>query len=319
MRFVSEGADLRPLWMSPEEISDPAELISHFCKTHNIADCRFLLWQMLSNSISTGTLHIHASAGEQLYFFENLMPFLEAVFLMQHETKLTHGESSETEAIGGNSNKARVEENRQIVPSSGMFQSVSFKRGKFKRKQKHIRNHSIWYRQRISDPFKVITDFFDAYSLMSFKANLYDVLQAVSADHFYQKGSPSDVLYIFERIESMINAAYLINNEGFQVKFMEPEDVIERVQIKQNINRSWEMFPSLLNEGEMTDPQKVLTCFFDYKSLKDWKQELTEVYNFALSKHPACEWGVCIDSLSVFVYSVKLVEALYLFHIEHMK
>ncbi|MGN7890329.1 hypothetical protein [Dyadobacter sp. 22481] len=318
MRFISEGADLRPLWMSPEEVSDPSKLISHFCKTHSIADCRFLLWQMLSNSISTGTPHIHASAGEQLYFFENLMPFLEAVFLMQHETKLTHDESSETEAIGGNSNKARVEENHQTGASGELFQAIGSKRGKFKRKQKHIRNHSIWYRQRIIDPFRVIADFFDAYSLMSFKANLYDVLQAVSADHFYQKGSPSDVLYIFERLESVINAAYLINNGGIQAKFIKPGDLIERVKIRQEINSSWEMLPSLLNSEEMTNPQKVLTSFFDYKSLRDWKQELTEVYNFALSKHPACEWGVCIDSLSVFVYSVKLVEALYLFHSEHI-
>ncbi|MNL70757.1 hypothetical protein D3C87_1958080 [compost metagenome] len=74
------------------------------------------------------------------------------------------------------------------------------------------------------------------------------------------------------------------------------------------------MLPSLLDSEEMTHPQKVLTSFFDYKSLRDWKQELTEVHNFALSKHPAFEWGLCIDSLAVYVYSVKLVEALYVLY-----
>ena len=87
MRFASENnKDFHPVWMTPEEINDPAEFINEYCRSNSIVYCRFILWQMLSNSVSMENQHIYASAGEQLYFFENLMPLIEAVYLSQFES-----------------------------------------------------------------------------------------------------------------------------------------------------------------------------------------------------------------------------------------
>jgi len=308
MRFISEGdADVRPLWMSPQEINDPSEFIRQFCRMHSIADCRFFLWQILSNSVSAKNTDANASAGEQLYFFENLMPFIEAVFLLQHtDAQQTIVVSSENKASHENIESPVSDKNSATSTSDNSLHTGQIEKSKLKKKYKKLKNHSVWYRERINDPFQVIRSFFDYSSLMSFKINLYEILKVTSEDYFYQKGSPNSVAHHLERLESIINVAYLMIGEDLShadTKF-KSED--------QQFHVTQEMSHSLLTKEEILSPHKVLTSFFDYKSLKEWKKALIEINDFALSKHPAQEWGVWIDTLPVFVHSVKLAEALYL-------
>jgi hypothetical protein len=215
MRFISEDdTDVCPLWMSPQEISDPSDFIRQFCSLHSIADCRFFLWQMLSNSVSAKNTDANASAGEQLYFFENLMPFIEAVFLWQQAESHEHSGTNSKDGTSHESTErlildANSETNTTNDPS------LAEQNGKSRDKKKHkkLKKHSIWYRGKINDPFRIIDEFFDYSSLMSFKANFYEILKVTSEDYFYQKGSPNEVLHNLERFESMINVAYLMNGE----------------------------------------------------------------------------------------------------------
>ena len=309
MRFISEDdADVRPLWMSPQEINNPSEFISQFCRMHSIADCRFFLWQMLSNSVSAKNTDANASAGEQLYFFENLMPFIEAVFLSQHaDAERIVEVSFENNASRENIESSVPDKNSAVNASNDSLLTGQTERRKLRKKQKKLRNHSIWYREKINDPFQVIRDFFDYSSLMSFKTNLYEILKVTSEDYFYQKGSPNSVLHHLERFESIINVAYLMIGEdpGHTYINTNSED-------RQQFSVTHEMYHSLLTKEEILNPHKVLSSFFEYKSLQEWKKALIEINDFALSKHPAHEWGVWIDALPVFVHSVKLAEALYL-------
>lgn len=308
MRFITEDdADVRPLWMSPQEINDPSEFIRQFCRVYSIADCRFFLWQMLSNSVSAKNPDANASAGEQLYFFENLMPFIEAVFLLNHTDFETIADvSAENKANHENIDSSIPDKNFAVSASDSPF-TGKIEKSKLKRKHKKLKNHSVWYRERINDPFQVIRSFFDYSSLMSFKTNLYEILKVTSEAYFYQKGSPNSVSHHLERFESIINVAYLLNGES-----LEYTDTKSKSEDPQLFPVTLEMSHSLLTKEEILNPHKVLASFFDYKSLKEWKKALIEINDFALSKHPAHEWGVRIDALPVFVHSVKLAEALYL-------
>jgi len=303
MRFISEDdADSRPLWMSPQEINNPSEFIREFCRTSSVADCRFFLWQMLSNSVSAENPDVNASAGEQLYFFENLMPFIEAVFLLQQTNEVHIANERSGRELGFETTSTSITEVDISVNNLNYHKNLfKIKECKFRKKLKHIRNHSIWYRQSIDDPFQVIRDFFDASSLTSFKANFYEVLRATSEDHFYDKGSPSDVSHYLERFESMINVGYLFNGSIESAPSSSEMQNNSQTSVKQNIS-----------DYEAPNPGEVITLFFTYKSLSEWKETLIEINDFALSKHPAHEWGVWIDTLSVFVHSIKLAEALYL-------
>jgi len=309
MRFISEDpADVRPLWMSPQEINDPSELIRQFCSLHSIGDCRFFLWQMLSNSVSAKNTDANASAGDQLYFFENLMPFIEAVFLLQHtDSELNVGVSIEDKASHENIESSVLDKNSDAIASDNSPFTGQIEKSKLKKKHKKLKNHSVWYRERINDPFQVIQSFFDYSSLMSFKTNLYEILKVTSEDYFYQKGSTNSVSHHLERLESIINVAYLMNGE-----YLGQPDIKSKSEDQQLFPLTHEMSHSLLTKEEISNPYKVLASFFEYKSLKEWKKTLIEINDFALSKHPAHEWGVWIDILPVFVHSVKLAEALYL-------
>lgn len=82
MRHTTSNPEFQhPIWMSPEEMTEPDELLREFCRSWDLADCRFYLWQMLSNSISYDHPHIEAMPGGQIYFFENLIAMIEAVYL----------------------------------------------------------------------------------------------------------------------------------------------------------------------------------------------------------------------------------------------
>ncbi len=90
MRYTASDSTLQhPVWMSPEEMVEPGELLREFCRSWDLADCRFYLWQMLSNSISSNNPRIEATHGDQLYFFENLMAMIEAVYLTNQPSAAT--------------------------------------------------------------------------------------------------------------------------------------------------------------------------------------------------------------------------------------
>jgi hypothetical protein len=314
MRFSTSYDEFnRPVWMSPQEQNDPSDVITSFCTSWSLSDCRFYLWQMFSNSVSAPKNHHDPPLAEQVYFIENLMPFIEAIFLttendgnckqFENLEKIMAAEAGIDPALG--------HDEKAAVPRDS---DLEFTESRYKKKRRYLRKHSIWFRGKIREPLKIIETFFDAYSLANFKTYLVDVLQAVSDEQYYQKGSPADVLHLMERWESLINAAYFLQGTDLGLARMPTENLFTNL-LKRNeksLNESSDMLPCLLDKEELANPQQVLTAFFKYKSLKEWKHELVEICSFALSKHPAHEWGSYIDSLSVFVHSVKLAEALYL-------
>lgn len=311
MRFISDDIeDQRPVWMSPEEIVDPAKLVSVFCQQFTITDCRFLLWHMLTASLSAENHDSVPGIGEKVYFFENLMPFIEAVFLgAGNDAGIKgdkHAEKSVTNGCNDTENNAEQGSlGAEMINFAGQ-QTKASKDLNLKKLQKRIRKHSIWYRERINDPSLVISAFFDATSAADFKSELYNVLQACSQDHFYPKNSPADALYFFEKVESMINAAYIIRQRSL------------RNQTKSDsISKSG----NLEHTASMDDPMRILderaikakgtlTRFFEVKSLRQWKEDLYEVCIFSLSNQAAQKWTVFIDTLPIYVHLVDLIEAL---------
>ena len=275
MRFISEDpASMLSVWMSPEELKNPSLFIKEFCDLNTISDCRFMLWQMLSGSLSTENQRSQASCAEQLYFFENLMPFVEAVYQLRDTSFLI------TDRI------TDVSENphsRQPGPSREVYKSNS------KKLKKYVRKHSFWYRQPIQEPYLTISEFFDACNLEDFKNRLYEILASCTKEGFYQNESPVDVLYFFERVEAIINAAYIILQT-------------ESVDIQNSTQK-------LSNEHDVS--RVVLNDFFDQMSFKEWKHSLDEILHFSLSRQSANDWGTPIDTLPIFVHLVRLTEALH--------
>ena len=291
MRFISENpADMRPIWMSQNEIEVPDILLKQFFQDFSLSDCRFFLWQMLSASVATENKNSQAGNGELIYFFENLTPAIEAMYLLVKTQPLSTseagGESIDSRInISQDCNQGQIDD-AHITASKNIQEDV-----KMKKISRRLRRNSIWFKEKISDPYLVISSFFDGYSLEEFNSYLLDILEACSENQFYQKASPADVLHFFENLESIINASYLV------YRMSEGDDDFVNSE--------------LLAEACSNDLTKFLGGFFNYKSLKEWKQDLSEICNFSLSSQAAHLWVEWIDTLAIYTRLTKLVELLH--------
>lgn len=243
---------------------------------------------MLSTSISAEGQHVDASPGEQIYFFENLVVYLEASFVLDQHRSLS---------------KAKAGEREHTEPGepSGKSDSSKTNRGSLPKKvNKRLKRLSIWHRDGFNDPYAILDSFFDAYDLTSFKARLYDILQVCCQEKYYDKGCPADVLYLLEKVESIINAAYLILSSEKEKRLTQPKPSAE-VTSKAGVRQEGEID---LSAGT----SQFLTEFFEYKSVKKWKQELNRICLYSLSSQSAQEWGVYIDSLTLYQLVGRLAE-----------
>src|ERR1700736_325888 len=95
---------------------------------------------------------------------------------------------------------------------SGLFIEIPFKILHMKKHDDYLAT-SIWYKEEIKDPYQVIAECFTCASVDSYRRTIKDVLLIVSKDKMYRKENPADLLYSFKMIESVMNAAFLINLE----------------------------------------------------------------------------------------------------------
>lgn len=294
MRYISENvSDLKPIWMSSLETERPEKLLSEFWINYTIADCRFFLWQMLSASISTEGQHVDASPGEQIYFFENLVVYLEASFVWDHNQSFLKANASEPECVEPCESSMEAEASKNLPQTGNPYRKLN-------KQLKRLKRLSIWHRDGFDNPYAILDSFFDAYDLPSFNERLYDVLQVCCQEKYYDKGCPADVLYFLEKVESIINAAYLILS-GEKGKWLTKSKPSAEVAGKAGFG----------SEGEIEPPAgtiQFLTEFFEFKSLKKWKQELNRICLYSLSSQSTQEWGVFIDLLALYKLLSRLAE-----------
>jgi hypothetical protein len=174
---------------------------------------------------------------------------------------------------------------------------------------------SIWYKEEITDPYQVIAEFFSAADLNSNRKIIKDLLFAANSEKIYNKDSPGDLLFHMKLFESLINAAYLINQE----KKKSPLEIPNYELFNPNLYRGWDkdstdwdFLPRTLSLKEYKDPYVVFKRFFKFMDLLTWKKDLQEVLDYALVKDSLFEAGVFIDCLSIYLHMTKLIEAAHL-------
>jgi hypothetical protein len=180
---------------------------------------------------------------------------------------------------------------------------------------------SIWFKEEITDPYQVIADFFCAADLNAHRKIIKDLLSAASSEKIYNKDSPGDLLFHMKLYESIINAAYLINQE----KKKSPLEISNYELFNPNLFRGWgrditdwDFLPRTLSLKEYKNPYVVLKRFFKFMDLETWKRNLQEILEFALGKDSLFETGVYIDCLSIYLQMTKLIEAVHLIDVREV-
>jgi hypothetical protein len=174
---------------------------------------------------------------------------------------------------------------------------------------------SLWYKEKITDPYQVIAEFFCSAGLTVYRKCIKDSLKAASGNHIWRKYNPGDLLYEFKMLESVINAAYLINKENKK----SPIKIEKEGSFNPNLfcgwhvdSTQWDYFPRVLSFKEYVNPYLTFKRFFKYLSLPKWKQELQDLLEYALVETSLAEAGIEKDMLSLYLHLTKLIEAAHL-------
>ena len=183
------------------------------------------------------------------------------------------------------------------------------------KKQQDYQETSIWFKEKITNPYEVIAEFFSDADIATHRRILRNALLAANSEKIYDKDSPSDLLLEFKFLESAVNADYLINQEGK----VSPIKIEKKDVFNPNLYCSWhkdltewDFFPRVLSLKEYFNPYLVFKRFFKYKALPEWKQDLQEILDYALARSCLLESGINIDILSVYFFLSKLIEAAHL-------
>ena len=180
---------------------------------------------------------------------------------------------------------------------------------------------SIWYKNVITDPYQTIAEFFTAADLAYYRRTIKRAINVASSDKVWNKTSPGDLLWFFERLESAINAAYLINKE----KKKSPLSIGKEDVFNPNLYCSWhgdltewDFFPRSLSLKEFINPYVAFKKFFKYLPLDEWKDQLRELMEFALGKTSFSEACADFDTLPIYFHLTKLVEAAHLIDVREV-
>ena len=72
---------------------------------------------------------------------------------------------------------------------------------------------SIWYGEEIPNPYDVIAEFFHDSDLPTHREVTADILLAACSERIYDREPLGDLLLQLKFVESVINAAYILNKE----------------------------------------------------------------------------------------------------------
>jgi hypothetical protein len=180
---------------------------------------------------------------------------------------------------------------------------------------------SLWYRKEIKDPYQTIGEYFSYVTIDSFRKKIKGVLIAVEKDQLYRKDGPTDLLYDFKMIESVMNAAYIINQENKKSPFdISPADVFNKNLYYGRYSKrtEWDYFPRSLSMKEFIDPYLVFKKFFKTKEIGEWKNVMEKIFEYAITDASFIEGGLDLDALSVYFHLTKLFEAAHLIDVREV-
>lgn len=174
---------------------------------------------------------------------------------------------------------------------------------------------SLWYKEKITDPYQVIAEFFLSADLTEHRKCIKAALVGASGNHIWRKINPGDLLYDFKILESVINAAYIINKKKKKSSIIVKKEESFNPNLfcgRQTDFILWRHFPRNLSFKEYANPYLTFKRFFNYLSLAEWKQELNDLLEYALVETSMYEGGIYKDILSLYFHLIKLVEAAHL-------
>ncbi len=189
-----------------------------------------------------------------------------------------------------------------------------------KKKSKTPLLKSIWHPDGITDPYQVIAEFFSAQSLYNTRKHLFRIVDTAYSYKSWKGENPEEVLYDMDKLESLFNAAWMINKERktTPITFNRSDDLNPNLFYHDNGSyNAWDQIPRSLSYKEYQDPYRAFRTIFKRRKLDKWLHELREITRMALSKDYYAEFSAS-PSHFLLHHLYKLVEAAHLINIREI-
>lgn len=183
--------------------------------------------------------------------------------------------------------------------------------------------------EEIANPHLVISSFFREYGLQDAKKYISSWMTAVYEKVDWVRKSPNNLIYFTERLFRLIEAGWLINQMDNSKRLanlslqydMEKIDLMNPDLYCKTIFKEspWEYFPRNLNQKDYTNPYKVFPKFFKFHTLNEWKDELRNILQLALSNFDIEDSGEAINTLGYKKRLDKLVDACHLINVREFE
>lgn len=179
---------------------------------------------------------------------------------------------------------------------------------------------SVWFKDKITDPYQIIAAFFDAADIAHHRKIIKNILQVACSDRCWEKQEPGHLLYEFSLLESVINAAWVLDQEKKKDPlFINPEDVFNPnlyVGWHGKLTK-WDFLPRSLSYKEFANPYRVFKRFFRFQDIANWKEQLQLLMDYSLRSMNLLELED-IRPLSLYFQLTKLVEAAHLIDVREV-
>ena len=155
------------------------------------------------------------------------------------------------------------------------------------------------------DPRQIIRDFFIYSDLAFYRKTIRQVVRVASSHRIWTKSEPGELVDEFKLLESVINAAYILNKKG--------KREFPKVAPVAGAESRQDFIPRFLTGKEYGNPYRVFRRFFAFRSLAGWKEVMQALLDHCIRSSSIMEEEHKeVDIIGLYVYLTKLVEAAYL-------
>ncbi len=171
-----------------------------------------------------------------------------------------------------------------------------------------------------SDPYKVIDQFFMDGDIQDGRDDILRLFEAAFPDDLIvKKHYPSVLVFTFERIDKLIDAALNINLDKASEAIDETnigEKILARSKTLHKKTGNWDLFPYKLKPYEWVYPRLAIKAFFEHQPISHWKGKLQEILQAAIRDESICT--VISDRSRLYLdceHLERLVEAMWVIKI----
>jgi hypothetical protein len=145
-----------------------------------------------------------------------------------------------------------------------------------------------------SDPYLIIDQFFLDGTIEDVREELYRFFEAAFPDELVlKKHYPTLLVYTYEGIDKLIDAAFTINQERSagdnpDEKAWDSQVIPQIKRLYKNL-KNWDSFPYKLKPNEWVNPRLAVKAFFEHQPLSHWKGKLHEFLQASIDDKSICD------------------------------